>query len=69
MTIPLELIESDAWPVLRQKIIERRSEHMEALLKVSTIDQMTRIQGFVHGLDWVLEEATPKPLPRDDNDD
>lgn len=68
MTIP-DLIETDVWPVLRFKIEKERAGRINDLVGVQTLDEMRRQQGFIECIDWVLEEAKPKPRPRDDNDE
>lgn len=62
------LIESDVWPRLRSVIMQEREERMEALLRVSP-DKLAAQQGFVEALDWVMEEAKPKPPPRREEED
>lgn len=64
-----DFIETDPWPVLKPKIMAERQRRIEGLLHVSTLEGMRQEQGWVAALDWVLEEATPKPYRRDDSDD
>ena len=64
-----DLIETDPWPTLKPKIMAERAARIEGLLHVPTLDGMRQQQGFVEALDWVLEEARPKPAPREVSDD
>ena len=58
------LIESDVWPRLRLAIMDERERRMEALLRVSP-DKLQAQQGFIEGLDWVMQEAKPNPPRRE----
>jgi hypothetical protein len=69
MTIPVELLEPESWPALRERIHQERARRVEGLLRVMNLDGLKNQQGFIEALDWVLEEAKPKPPPRDDDDD
>lgn len=69
MTIPLDLIESDDWPRIRHAIQVERARRIEGLLFVATLDGMRKQQGFIEALDWVTEEALPKPVPSTDEDE
>lgn len=65
-----DLIETDPWPLLKPKILEKRTHELEGLLHAATLDGLRQRQGFIEALDWVLAEAKPKPMPKeDDNDD
>lgn len=63
-----DLIETDPWPTLKPKIMAERADRMEALLRV-TKEALPQQQGFIEALDWVLEEAKPKIMPRELEDD
>ncbi len=69
MTIPLELIESDVWPAIRQKISEERERRLSDLLNVATIEEMRAQQGFIEALDWVVNEARPRRQPTENDED
>jgi hypothetical protein len=69
MTTPVELLEPESWPALRERIHQERARRVEGLLRVMNLDGLKNQQGFIEALDWVLEEAKPKPPPRDDDDD
>ena len=69
MTIPLELIESDSWPSLRQRIADERAERLEGFRHVSTWEGFIRQQAFIDALDWIVAESRPKPAPREVEDD
>lgn len=66
MTIPFDLIESDSWPLLRQKIAAERERRLNDLLHVATLEGMRKEQGFIDALDWIVDEAKPKPRPSED---
>lgn len=55
------LIETDHWPVLRQKIAAERERRMADLLHVATLDGMRQQQGFIEALDWIAAQAEPAP--------
>lgn len=59
------ITETDVWPRLREKIAAERARRIADLLFVSTLEAMRMEQGFVQALDWVLEEARPRPLERE----
>lgn len=69
MSIPLDFIETDTWPDLRPRVQTERTARLQGMLFVATIDMLKYEQGFIAALDWVLEEAKPKPQPREDDDD
>jgi hypothetical protein len=60
MTIPLALIESDVWPSIRHKIQAERERLVEGLLG-ATPESLRGQQQFIAALDWVVEQAMPKP--------
>lgn len=63
------IIETDVWPVLRQKIHEERGDRLESLLHAQTLDGLTRQQGFIEALDWVMDASRSKPQSRNGDDD
>lgn len=69
MSLPFDLIESDSWPLLRQKIAIKRAECFEDLLNIATLESMRKQQGFIEALDWLVDEAKPKPRPAEDEFD
>ena len=69
MTIPVELIESDSWPSLRQKIADERAERLEGFLHISTWEAFLQQRSFVEALDWIMAESRPKRPPREVEDD
>ncbi len=60
MTIPLDLLETEGWPMIRRKIAEERESRVNGLLHV-TPGALIAEQAFIAALDWVVEQATPKP--------
>ena len=69
MSSPFDLIESDEWPAIRARIGNERVRRVEGLLRVGSLESLRLQQGFIEALDWVLEEAKPKPAPPPDDDD
>ncbi len=65
MTIPLELIEADCWPSVRQKIADERARRIESLL-YATPDVLVGEQQFIAALDWVVDLAKPKAEENED---
>ena len=59
MTSPLDFIESDTWPLIRQKIEAERARRIEGLLHVGP-DGLRGEQKFIAALDWVVDQAYPK---------
>ena len=58
------ITEYDVWPRVREAILTERGRRMGGLLHVATLEGMRMEQGFIEALDWVLEEAKPKPAPQ-----
>ena len=46
-----------------------RADKIEGLLHAATLDGLRQQQGFVEALDWVLAEAKPAPVRREDVED
>lgn len=63
---PFDLIETDPWPRLKQKLVAERMRRIEGLMRASALDALRKEQGFIEALDWVLDEARPqKPQSED----
>ncbi|HWG71258.1 MAG TPA: hypothetical protein VN692_17710 [Steroidobacteraceae bacterium] len=63
------ITESDLWPRVARSIVEERARRLRDLLHVGTVEAMRKEQGFIEALDWVVGEASPKPEPRQQEDD
>ena len=64
MSIPFDLTQSDIWSDLKRKIEKERAARLEGLLHV-TPEGLRGDQQFIAALDWVLNEATPQPAPKE----
>lgn len=62
------IVDYDPWPRVSAAIQAERDRRMSGLLHVPTIEGMRKQQGFIEALDWVLEEAQPKPVPKQDEE-
>lgn len=69
MTSPFDFVESDEWPALKARITAERARRIEGLLYVGSMEGLKHEQGWVECLDWVLEEAKPKPQPVEEDAD
>ncbi len=69
MSEHFNLIETDHWPILRQKIVEERARRIDGLLAVATLEGMRKEQGFVDALDWIIDQAKPRPQLTETDDD
>jgi hypothetical protein len=65
MTIPADLSDPFAWPVIREKIAAERAERVEGLLH-ATPEGLRGDQQFIAALDWVVEQSQP---PKQDNEE
>lgn len=66
---PFDLIDTESWPAIRGRIIVERAQRMTGLLHTQTLAAMRYNQGFIECIDWVLEEAMPKPPKLENEDD
>jgi hypothetical protein len=64
-----DLIDTESWPAIRGRIQIERERRIEGLLYVLDMHGLKKEQGFIEALDWVLEEAKPKPKVRERDDD
>ena len=66
MSIPLELIESDVWPSIRHKIAAERERRLEGLLHTTSAGLLGE-QQFIAALDWVVDQARPKLMEKEES--
>lgn len=58
--------ETDVWPKLGRKIAEEIDQRVQGL-RLVTPDRLVREQTWIEALQWVLDEAAPKP-PREEEE-
>lgn len=60
------IVETDVWPRLGRKIAEEIDQRVQGLRKIAA-DHLVREQTWIEALQWVLDEAAPKPPRREED--